>query len=401
MTKSLFSQIELAPPDPILGLTEAYNKDTNPSKVNLGVGIYQDDSGSVPVLETIRKAEAKWLEIEKSKGYLPIDGVPEYRKAVQELLLGKNSEIIKNGIAVTVQSLGGTGALKIGADFLKTFFPDSTVYISDPTWANHRQIFEKSGFTVDTYTYYDPSTHGLDFEGMYKSIDSLADGSIVLLHACCHNPTGVDPTHEQWNKIAEIFKNRNLIPFIDFAYQGFGEGLDEDAYSVRLFADQGIPCLVSSSFSKSMSVYRERVGALTFITENPEESTKILSQIKRIIRSNYSNPSSHGAQAATLILTDPELRAEWEKEVAIMRERIQRMRHLFVEGLKSQGVDQDFGFIIDQKGMFSFSGLSKEAVEKLKKEKSLYIVGSGRICVAAMNQKNIPYITEAIASALK
>jgi aromatic-amino-acid transaminase len=396
----LFAGIEQAPPDPILGLTEAFNADPSPKKVNLGVGVYQDGTGKVPVLKTVREAEAKWYEQENSKSYLPIDGVPAYNKAVQNLLLGADSPLTRDGRALTVQSLGGTGGLKIGADFLKRFFPQSTVYISQPSWENHRQLFEAAGFKVETYPYYDAKTHGLNFEGMLGAIKALPAKSIVLLHACCHNPTGVDPTREQWKALVEVFKTSDLVPFIDFAYQGFAEGIEEDAYSVRLFAAAGISCLIASSFSKSFSMYRERVGAFTVLTASAEEARRVLSQLKRIIRTNYSNPSSHGAQVAALILSDLAMRTRWEAEVAEMRNRIKSMRTLFVKTLAEKGVTQDFGFITRQNGMFSFTGLSKEIVQKLRGEYSLYIVDSGRICVAAMNEKNLPAICEAIAAVL-
>jgi len=397
---SPFNLIEEAPADPILGLTEAFNADTNPGKVNLGVGVYQNEEGKVPVLGTIREAEARWYEMENSKSYLPINGIPAYNKAVQELLLDKDSPLISSGQTITVQSLGGTGALKIGADFLRKFFPDSDIWISDPSWANHRQLFETAGFKVNTYPYFDKETMGLDFEGMFNEIKSLPSKSIVLLHACCHNPSGVDPDNEQWMKLVDLFKNSDLIPFFDFAYQGFGDGIDEDAFAIRSFAEAGIPILVASSFSKSLSIYRERVGALTLITSSEMESKKVLSQLKIIVRTNYSNPSSHGAQAACLVLSDPELCEKWHQEVADMRVRIQKMRQLFVEELKKNGIQKDFSFITRQKGMFSFSGLSKDAVNHLRQEYSIYIVGSGRICVAAMNETNIPVICEAIAKVM-
>ena len=398
---SLFSVIDQAPPDPILGLTETFNADKNPKKVNLGVGVYQDAEGKVPVLKTVREAEARWYDEENSKGYLPIDGVPAFNKEVQTLLFGENSTVVNEGLAVSVQCLGGTGALKIGADFLKTFYPDAGIWISNPSWENHRQLFEKAGFKVENYPYFNEVINGLDFEGMISSIKALPSGSVVLLHACCHNPTGVDPTKEQWKKIADLFKNSKLIPFIDFAYQGFGDGPDEDAYAVRVFAEAGIPCIIASSFSKSMSIYRERVGALSVLTKTAEEAKKVLSQIKRIIRTNYSNPSSHGAQVATKILSDAALRSKWNNEVAEMRDRIRKMRELFVNGLSEKGVKKDFSFINNQKGMFSYSGLSKELVHKLRSDNGLYIVDSGRICIAAMNEKNIPYICESIANVLK
>jgi aromatic-amino-acid transaminase len=398
---SPFIHIAQAPPDPILGLTEAFNADPNPRKVNLGVGVYQDGSGKVPVLHVVREAERRWYEQENTKSYLPIDGVPAYNKAVQALLFGPESPVIAEGRAVTVQGLGGTGALKIGADFLRRFFPDSGLWISTPSWENHRALFEGAGFHVEGYPYYDPQTHGPDFDAMLAALKVLPPRSVVVLHACCHNPTGVDLNRAQWDTLVGFFQTAGLIPFLDFAYQGFGEGIEPDAYAVRAFAQAGIPCLVASSFSKSFSLYRERVGVLTVLTSGAEESKRVLSQLKRVIRTNYSNPSSHGAQTVALVLTDPALRAQWEQELAEMRERIHRMRRLFADSLRAQGVPQDFGFIVEQKGMFSYSGLPKEIVRRLRDEWSLYIVDSGRICVAAMNEGNIGYICEAIAMALK
>jgi aromatic-amino-acid transaminase len=394
---SLFAEIQQAPPDPILGLTEAFNADTNPKKVNLGVGVYQDAYGKVPVLKVVREAEERWHAKEDSKSYLPIDGTPAYNKQVQALLLGADSPVIAEGRAVTVEALGGTGGLKVGADFLRRFFPSSTVYISNPSWENHRALFESAGFTVETYAYYDPATHGLDFDGMMAALKALPSRSIVVLHACCHNPSGVDLNQDQWKAVVELFKNSDLIPFLDFAYQGFGEGTDADAFAVRSFAAAGIPCLISNSFSKSFSLYRERVGALTLLTESAEESKRVLSQLKRVVRTNYSSPPSHGGQIVALVLADATLRAQWEGELAEMRERIRQMRSLFVNTLREKGVTQNFSFIERQKGMFSFAGLPKESVHKLRSENSLYIVDSSRICVAAMNENNMEYICEAIA----
>lgn len=398
---SLFSQIAQAPPDPILGLTEAFLADTNPKKVNLGVGVYQDANGKVPVLKVVREAEQRWFAKEDSKSYLPIDGVPSYNKLVQQLVLGEESQVIRAGRALTVQGLGGTGALKIGADFLKRFFAESKVYISGPSWENHRALFEAAGFCVETYPYYDPQSHGLDFEAMTQTLKGLAPRSIVLLHAACHNPTGVDLEPEQWRQLVEICQAGNLIPFLDFAYQGFGEGVESDAFAVRAFAESGLNCLIANSFSKSFSLYRERVGGLTFITADAEETKRVQSQAKRVIRTNYSSPSSHGAQIVAQVLGDADLRAQWIQELDEMRGRIQKMRTLFVKTLRDKGVDQDFSFIERQRGMFSYSGLSKEVVHELRREKSLYLVDSGRICLAAMNENNMGAICEAIASVLK
>jgi aromatic-amino-acid transaminase len=400
MTHSPFSDVSLAPADPILGLTEAFVADKNPNKVNLGVGVYQDGSGKVPVLSVVREAERRWYEKEDSKAYLPIDGLVSYRQQVQNLLFGHDSALVKDGRVVTAQALGGTGALKLGADFLKRFLPQSELYISKPSWENHRALFESAGFTVKEYSYYDPTTHGLDFEGMRASLGRLPENAIVVLHACCHNPTGVDLTAAQWQEIVGIVKARSLVPFIDFAYQGFGDGLEEDAVAVRTFAAAGMPFLIASSFSKSFSLYRERVGAVCFVTKDTDEAKRVTSQLKRVVRTNYSNPSSHGGQIVAMVLGDPELAARWEVELAEMRMRIQSMRKLFVQKLGERGIKRDFSFIANQKGMFSYSGLELEAVRRLRSDFGIYIVDSGRICVAAMNEKNIGPVADAIAKVL-
>ena len=400
MQSSPFSHIELAPPDPIIGLTEAFNKDTSPKKVNLGVGVYQDSAGTVPIMNVVRQAEARWLEQENTKNYLPIDGLAAYNREVQVLLFGADSQIIAEGRAVTVQALGGTGALKIGADFIRRFLPDSEVWISMPSWENHRMLFESAGFKVNQYPYFDPETHGLDFSGMTESLKKLPAGSVVVIHACCHNPSGVDLSKEQWKIVVDLCQAGGLIPFLDFAYQGFGGGLDEDAFPIRIISESGIPCLIANSFSKSFALYRERVGALTIVTSSADESKRVLTQVKRVIRTNYSNPASHGAQLVGAILNDEVLRSQWETELAGMRERIRKMRTLFVNSLREKGVEQDFSFIEQQSGMFSFSGLSSDQVKELREKYSLYIVGSGRICLAAINENNIGYICESIADVL-
>lgn len=398
---SPFSHIEQAPADPILGLTESFNADKNPNKVNLGVGVYQDGTGRVPVLKVVREAEKRWYDKEDSKSYLPIDGLPAYNKLVQQLVLGEDSAIIAEGRAVTVQALGGTGALKIGADFLRRFFPQAKLYISTPSWENHRAVFESAGFQVEQYPYYDAASHGLDFAGMIGALKGLAAGSVVLLHASCHNPTGVDLAAGQWAQVVDVCKAGGLMPFLDFAYQGFAESLGADGVAVKAFASSGMQFLVANSFSKSFSLYRERVGGLTIVTASAEESKRVLSQVKRVIRTNYSNPSSHGAQIVAMVLGDKELRAQWVVELDEMRERIQKMRSIFVKTLKDKGVKQDFSFIESQRGMFSFSGLTKDLVHRLRSDNGIYIVDSGRICVAAMNERNIGGICEAIADVLK
>ncbi len=400
MTFSPFSEVTLAPADPILGLTEAFQADQNPQKINLGVGVYQDGRGKVPVLSVVRDAERRWYEKEDSKSYLPIDGLVAYRQEVQALLFGRDSALIRDGRVVTAQALGGTGALKLGADFLKRFLPRSELFISKPSWENHRAVFETAGFTVKEYAYYSPETHGLDFAAMREALGSLPAQTIVLLHACCHNPTGADPTAAQWKELAELCKARSLVPFIDFAYQGFADGIDEDAVAVRAFAATGLPFLVASSFSKSFSLYRERVGAVCFVTSDTDEAKRVTSQLKRVVRTNYSNPSSHGAQVVAMVLSDAELRSRWDGEVREMRERIQKMRTLFVSRLADRGIQRDFSFIAQQKGMFSYSGLELDQVRRLRSEFGLYIVDSGRICVAAMNENNLERIADSIARVL-
>jgi aromatic-amino-acid transaminase len=397
---SPFDAVELAPRDPILGLNEQFNADNRSNKVNLGVGVYCDDQGRIPLLDSVHQAEIARVQAAAARGYLPIDGISGYNKGAQTLLLGKDSPILAEGRAITTQSLGGTGGLKTGADFLKTLLPNAKVVISDPTWANHRGIFEGAGFKVGTYAYYDAATHGLDFNAMQASLRALPAGSIVVLHACCHNPTGVDLSTEQWKQVAQIVKNGQLVPFLDIAYQGFGDGLEEDAAAVRLLAGMDITMLVSSSFSKSLSLYGERVGALTVIASSKDEGARVLSQVKRVIRTNYSNPPTHGGTLVASVLNTPELRALWETELTGMRNRIRDMRSQFVEKLKALGVKQDFSFVRQQRGMFSYSGLTSAQVERLRAEHGIYAVSSGRICVAALNSRNIDYVTKAIAQVL-
>lgn len=400
MTSSVLDKIEMAPKDPILGVTEAYVADTNPKKVNLGVGIYTDDDGKVPVLQCVRKAEQKLVETALPRGYLPIDGIAAYDKATQQALFGADSEPVKSGRVVTVQTLGGTGGLKVGGDFLRRFNPGADLYISDPSWENHRALFEYAGFNVKTYPYYDAATNGVKFDDMLAALNAMAKGSVVVLHACCHNPTGIDLTPEQWQKVLDAVKQRELVPFLDLAYQGFADGLDADAAVVRKFATELPAVFVSSSYSKSMSLYGERVGALSIVTRDKEEAARTLSQLKRVIRTNYSNPPTHGGQAVAMVLTNPELRALWEKELGDMRDRIKVMRKALVEKVREQRADFDFGFIVDQRGMFSYSGLTKAQVTKLREKYSIYALDSGRICVAALNTKNIDYVAKAIGDVL-
>jgi aromatic-amino-acid transaminase len=386
----------MAPSDPILGVTEAYVADPNPRKVNLGVGVYYDDNGKLPLLECVRRAEEQLFKSSPPHGYLPIDGLQAYDRAVQELVFKQESKNI-----VTVQALGGTGGLKVGADFLRQLNPAAQVWISEPSWENHRQLFEAAGFKVHAYPYYEPSTHGLDFDGMRRALERLPAGSIVVLHACCHNPTGVDLTNEQWRGVLDIVMARGLVPFLDLAYQGFAEGLESDAYPARLFAGAMNPVFLSSSFSKSFSLYGERVGALSVVTASAEEAARVLSNVKRIVRTNYSNPPTHGGQIVAMVLGSPDLRGLWEKELGAMRDRIKAMRKRLVENVQARVPGADLGFVLKQRGMFSYSGLTKEQVRRLRSEYSIYAIDTGRICVAALNSKNVDYVADAIAAVLR
>ncbi len=396
----LFSSIDMAPRDPILGITETYNADQNPNKINLGVGVYYDDNGKVPLLQCVRKAEAQLMEKLAPRTYLPIDGLAIYDKAVQELVFRADSTAIQEKRALTVQSIGGTGALKLGADFLKRFSPGSEVWISDPSWENHRALFEFAGFVVNSYPYYDPATHGVNFDAMIAKLKTLPAGAIVVLHACCHNPTGADLTNDQWTQVIEVVNSQGLIPFLDMAYQGFGDNIEEDGLAVRRFADAGSPVFIANSFSKSFSLYGERVGALSIVAVDTEEAARVLSQLKRVVRTNYSNPPIHGSQVVVTALATPELRQLWEEELAGMRDRIREMRHSLVEKLKVKAPDHDFEFVKQQRGMFSYSGLTKQQVDRLREEFSIYAVDTGRICVAALNSQNIDYTVDAIAQVL-
>ncbi len=393
---SPLASVPMAPSDPILGVTEAFFADQNPKKVNLGVGVYTDDNGRIPLLECVRRAEEQRMKTSPHRGYLPIDGLQAYDRSVQELVFGSQKSNI-----VTVQALGGTGGLKVGADFLKQINPSAPVWISEPSWENHRQLFEAAGFAVKAYAYYDPQTRGLDFQGMRRALEGMPAGSIVVLHACCHNPTGVDLGKEQWKRVLDIVQSRGLIPFLDLAYQGFAEGNDADAYPARLFADAMSPVFLSSSFSKSFSLYGERVGALSVVTASAEEAKRVLSNVKRVVRTNYSTPPTHGGQIVATVLGSAELKALWEKELGEMRERIKKMRQALVDGVQKRVPGADWSFILRQRGMFSYSGLAKEQVRRLRDEYSIYTIDTGRICVAALTSKNVDYVAEAIAKVLK
>jgi aromatic-amino-acid transaminase len=401
MTTSVLAAVEMAPRDPILGVTEAFNADSRPGKVNLGVGIYYDDSGKIPLLDCVREAERQLLEKALPRGYLPIDGLPEYDRAVQALVFGAQSAARAQNRVVTVQALGGTGALKIGADFLRRIDADAEVWISDPSWENHRALFEGAGFGVKAYPYYDDATHGPRFNPMLDALQGLRPGTIVVLHACCHNPTGVDITHNQWDEVLEVVKARALVPFLDMAYQGFGDGTDADAWPVRRFADAGIPLFVSNSFSKSFSLYGERVGALSVVAATQDEAGRVLSQLKRIVRANYSNPPTHGGKIVASVLASDALRGRWEEELAHMRERIRDMRKQLVERIEARVPGADFAFVIHQRGMFSYSGLSKDQVRRLREEFAVYAIDTGRICVAALNSRNLDSVADAIGRVIR
>ena len=394
---SLFAAVEMAPRDPILGLNEQFNADPNPAKVNLGVGVYFDENGKLPLLQCVQAAEKMMMEAPKPRGYLPIDGIAAYDKAVQGLVFGTESEAVKAGRIATVQALGGTGGLKVGADLLKRMNPNATVLISDPSWENHRALFEAAGFNVAHYPYYDAAKRGIDFDAMLAALNAAAEGSIVVLHACCHNPTGYDITCAQWSQVIAAVKSRGLVPFIDMAYQGFGHGIKEDGAAVDLFMQAGLDFFVATSFSKSFSLYGERVGALSVVCGSKDEAARVLSQLKRVIRTNYSNPPTHGAQVVALVLTTPALRTLWEGELAAMRVRIKEMRVALQSKLTAAGLQQDMSFITTQQGMFSYSGLNKAQMTRLRDEFGIYGVDSGRICVAALNHSNIDATVAAIA----
>jgi aromatic-amino-acid transaminase len=394
---SLFTAVEMAPRDPILGLNEQFAADTHAHKVNLGVGVYYDDNGKLPLLQCVQAAEKRMAEKPSPRGYLPIDGIAAYDSAVKGLVFGADSEPVRSGRVATVQAIGGTGGLKIGADFLKRLSPSAKVLISDPSWENHRALFSSAGFAVEAYPYYDAGKRGIDFAGMLAALQNAAAGTIVVLHACCHNPTGYDISASQWDEVIAAVKSRNLVAFLDMAYQGFGHGIAEDGAVIGRFVAAGLSILVSTSFSKSFSLYGERVGALSVLCQDKQEADRVLSQLKITIRTNYSNPPTHGGAIVATVLGTPELRAQWEQELAEMRVRIKQMRHKLVDGLKAAGVKQDMGFITSQIGMFSYSGLSKDQMVRLRSEFGVYGTDTGRMCVAALNSKNIDHVCASIA----
>jgi aromatic-amino-acid transaminase len=397
---SLFSSVELAPRDPILGLNEQFAADANPNKVNLGVGVYFDDNGKLPLLKCVQAAEKAMMEKPAARGYLPIDGLAAYDDGVKALVFGAGSAVLQAGRVATVQALGGTGGLKIGADFLKHLLPNAKVLISDPSWENHRALFTQAGFEVGSYRYYDAATRSVNFDGMLADLQAATPGTIVVLHACCHNPTGYDITPAQWDKVVQVVQAKGLTPFLDLAYQGFGQGLVEDGIAVSKFVATGMDILVSTSFSKSFSLYGERVGALSVVCRDQQEAARVLSQLKILIRTNYSNPPTHGGAVVAAVLGNPEWRALWEKELGEMRARIKAMRQKLVDGLKAAGVKQDMGFITRQVGMFSYSGLNKNQMVRLRNEFGIYGTDTGRMCVAALNSKNIDYVCQSIAKVI-
>ena len=397
---SLFTAVEMAPRDPILGLNEQFAADTNPLKVNLGVGVYYDDNGKLPLLQCVQKVERAMMESPKAHAYLPIDGIAAYDAAVKGLVFGAGSEPVTSGRVATVQAIGGTGGLKVGADFLKKLSPNAKVLISDPSWENHRALFTSAGFEVDSYPYYDAASRSVNFAGMLAALQAAPAGTIVVLHACCHNPTGYDISDAQWDAVVAACKARNLTPFLDMAYQGFGFGIAEDGAAVQKFVAADVGFFVSTSFSKSFSLYGERVGALSALCTSAEEATRVLSQLKTVIRTNYSNPPTHGGAIVATVLVDPELRAMWERELGQMRVRIKTLRQALVDGLKAAGVTQDMGFITRQIGMFSYSGLTRDQMVRLRGEFGVYGTDTGRMCVAALNSKNIGYVCASIAKVL-
>jgi len=396
----MFETLDMAPADAILGLTEAFRQDANPEKINLGVGVYKDADNATPILESVKRAEERMLGEETTKSYLPISGSEAYGAAARSLLFGEGHEIVVSGRAATAQTPGGTGALRVAGDFIRTRFPGARIWVSEPTWANHGNVFGAAGLDVQRYPYYDASGKCLAFEAMVGALGEVPAGDVVLFHGCCHNPSGMDPAPEQWHALTDLAQERGFLPLLDFAYHGLGDGLDEDAVGLRTFCRPGAELLVASSFSKNFGLYNERVGALTLVAGSAGAADRAFSHVKKVIRANYSNPPSHGAGIVTTVLTEPGLRALWEGEVKGMRDRINGMRKLFVETLKSKGVARDYSFLTRQKGMFSFSGLTREQVDTLRDKYSIYIVGSGRINVAGMTPGNMDRLCGAIAAVL-
>ncbi|AHK20683.1 amino acid aminotransferase [Yersinia similis] len=396
----MFEKITAAPADPILGLTDIFRADDRAHKINLGIGVYKDETGKTPVLTSVKKAEQYLLENEVTKNYLGIDGLPAFASCTQELLFGANSAIIADKRARTAQTPGGTGGLRIAADFIAHQTRAKRVWVSNPSWPNHKNVFEAAGLEVVEYAYYDAANHALDFDGLLNSLSEAQAGDVVLFHGCCHNPTGIDPTEAQWSQLAELSVAKGWLPLFDFAYQGFAKGLEEDAQGLRIFAATHQELIVCSSYSKNFGLYNERVGACTLVAADSNVADTAFSQVKAVIRANYSNPPAHGASVVATILSNAALRAIWEQELTDMRQRIQRMRQLFVNTLQEKGAQQDFSFIINQNGMFSFSGLTKEQVLRLRDEFAVYAVNSGRVNVAGMTPDNMAPLCEAIVAVL-
>ena len=396
----MFDAIQAAPPDAILGLTDTFKSDSNPNKVNLTVGVYKDESGATPVLDSVKAAEARLLADEVSKGYLPIGGLGEYCDLTQRLYFGDDHEVMTANRAATFQTPGGTGALRVAADFIHQNFPSASIWCSTPTWPNHPKVFKAAGVNVENYPYFDASSHGVNIDGMLAAIKSAPAGDVVCLHACCHNPTGADPSVEQWKQIADAVYERGLLPFLDFAYLGFGDGIESDRSALMEFARPGAELLVASSYSKNFGLYSERVGALSVVTKNADSAKTVASQVKATIRTNYSNPPAHGGSIVQVILSDAELRQKWDGELADMRERINGMRKLFTRTMATRLPDRDFSFIERQRGMFSYSGLTAEQVDTLREKYSIYIVRDGRINVAGINHGNVEPLCDAISSVL-
>jgi len=396
----MFQHLDAYAGDPILSLNEAYGNDPRPHKINLSIGIYFDDAGHIPVLGCVREAEAQLLAEGAAKPYLPIEGAPACRRAVQELLFGHEHEAVKSNRIATLQTVGSSGGLKVGADFLRRWFPASEVWVSDPTWDNHRAMFEGSGFKVSTYPYYDAATGGLKFDAMLAALRTLPAKSIVLLHACCHNPTGVDLTHAQWEQLIPVLRERELLPYLDLAYQGYGDGIVEDAFAVRALASSGLSFFIANSFSKSMSLYGERAGALSVVCPNSAEAELALGQLKATVRRNYSSPPIHAGLVVAKVLSEPKLRAAWEADVAAMRERILAMRRSLHAVLSAKRPKRNFDYFLTQRGMFSYTGLSAAQVDRLREEHAVYLVRSGRMCVAGLNTKNVEATAVAMAAVL-
>lgn len=396
----MFEHVEAYPGDPILTLVETFHKDPRPNKVNLGIGLYYDEEGRIPLLPSVARAEAALAARPQPRPYLPMEGAADYRTAVQRLLFGAGHEAVTSGRVATIQTIGGSGALKIGADFLKRYFPASEVWVSDPSWDNHRTLFEGAGFTVRDYPYYDAASGGVRFDDMVTTLSTLPPQTIVLLHPCCHNPTGVDLSPQQWQAVVAVMAERKLIPFMDIAYQGFGDGLDEDAYAIRAMADAGVSFLVSNSFSKNLSFYGERCGGLSVVCHHADEAARVLGQLKSTVRRNYSSPPTHGGRVTAAVMTDPALYEEWQGEVREMRERIKAMRQALYQVLSTRLPGRDWSYFLTQRGMFSYTGLSAAQVDRLREEHAVYLVRSGRMCVAGLNRGNVEYVAQAMAAVL-